>query len=94
MAKIVLDGAVRERAEKIGGLRALADERTVTGQHFGAADAHYQRGQIHEEDGDNDAAMDAYKSAADSFGKHIKALNDAAGCDLTPAQVRAMHAKG
>ena len=94
MAKIALDGAVRERAEKVGGLRALADERTVTGQHAGAGDAHFERGKIHEDAGETEEAADAFKSAAESYGKHIKSLNDAAGCSLGPEQVRAMYAKG
>ena len=98
--KTALDGYETAQAQKVGKLHAQAGGFTAMGQHDDAGDAHYERGMVHEKAGDHSAAKDAFKAAADSFKKHIggledhvKSLDDAAGCSLTPEQVRAWHAR-
>lgn len=90
---IVLDAATRESAEKIGALKARAAEHFAAGRHVEAAEAHLARGKIHESHGEHSNARDAYKAACDCYGKHTKALNDAAGCALDCSTIKSWRAR-
>lgn len=89
----VLDAATRASAEKIGAHKARAAEHVAAGRLCEAAESHCARGKIHEAHGEHAHARDAYKAAADCYGKHVKALNDAAGCALDCHTVKAWKAR-
>ena len=68
------------RAARLSQLKAEADQHSVVGLHAKAATAHYERGQMHQESGNDSAAAGAYKAACDSMGKHAEMFGCAGDC--------------
>jgi exoribonuclease R len=68
------------RAARLSRLKAEADQHAVVGLHAKEATAHYERGEMHEETGNDKAAAAAYKAGMHAMGKHAEMFGCAGDC--------------